>query len=58
MPDAQENYDDIRDAVSRLCAQFPGEYWRRVDREMAYPQEFVTSLTEACLLYTSDAADE
>ena len=47
MPDAPENYDDIRDAVSRLCAQFPGEYWRDVDREMAYPQEFVSALTEA-----------
>jgi len=47
MPDTPENYDDIRDAVSRLCAQFPGEYWRCVDREMAYPTEFVTALTEA-----------
>ena len=47
MPDTPENYDDIRDAVSRLCAQFPGEYWRRVDREMAYPTEFVTASTEA-----------
>ena len=47
MPDTTENYDDIRDAVSRLCVRFPGEYWRRVDREMAYPTEFVTALTEA-----------
>ena len=38
---------DIRDAVAKLCAQFPGEYWRKLDREMAYPKEFVDALTEA-----------
>ena len=47
MPDAPENYDDIRDAVARLCAQYPGEYWRGIDREMKYPTEFVSALTEA-----------
>src|SRR3978361_1439136 len=43
----QENYPDIRDAVARLCAQYPGEYWRKLDREMAYPSAFVDALTEA-----------
>ena len=38
---------EIRDAVRRLCAEFPGEYWRRLDAERAYPTEFVTALTEA-----------
>ncbi len=33
----QDDYADIRDAVAKLCAQFPGEYWRKLDREMAYP---------------------
>ena len=47
MPEAPENYNDIRDAVARLCEQFPGEYWRGVDREMAYPDEFVSALTKA-----------
>ena len=47
MPEAPENYNDIRDAVARLCEQFPGEYWRGVDREMAYPVEFVSALTKA-----------
>jgi alkylation response protein AidB-like acyl-CoA dehydrogenase len=42
-----ETYRELRDAVARLCARFPGEYWRRLDREMAYPQEFVDALTEA-----------
>ncbi|MFL5150702.1 MAG: acyl-CoA dehydrogenase family protein, partial [Microvirga sp.] len=31
----------------RLCAQFPGEYWRELDRENRYPSEFVNALTEA-----------
>lgn len=40
----------IRAAVSALCARFPGEYWRRTDRERAYPAEFVAALTEAGFL--------
>lgn len=47
MFESSDSYGDIRDAVSKLCAQFPGEYWRTVDRQMAYPTEFVTALTEA-----------
>ncbi|MBR0693521.1 acyl-CoA dehydrogenase family protein [Bradyrhizobium lablabi] len=42
-----DDHSDIRDAVAKLCAQFPGEYWRKLDREMAYPKEFVDALTEA-----------
>ena len=38
---------EIRDAVARLCAGFPGEYWREQDRERRYPTEFVRALTEA-----------
>jgi acyl-CoA dehydrogenase len=43
----QDEYSDIREAVAKLCAQFPGEYWRKLDREMAYPKAFVDALTEA-----------
>ena len=43
----QDEFHDIRDAVAKLCAQFPGEYWRKLDREMAYPSAFVDALTEA-----------
>src|SRR3569832_1828934 len=42
-----EDYADIRDAVAKLCAQFPGEYWRKLDRELAYPMAFVEALTQA-----------
>src|SRR6266568_4118559 len=37
----------IRQAVRALCEKFPGEYWRALDRERAYPTEFVTALTQA-----------
>ena len=40
----------IREAVRALCADFPGEYWRKVDRERAYPTEFVQALTGAGFL--------
>src|SRR3954462_13077956 len=40
----------IREAVRALCAGFPGEYWRKLDRERAYPAEFVAALTKAGFL--------
>src|SRR5580693_2150688 len=43
----KQNYPEIREAVAKLCARFPGEYWRDLDRRMAYPSEFVGALTEA-----------
>ncbi len=42
-----DQYQDIRDAVRALCAQFPGEYHRRIDEERGYPEAFVNALTEA-----------
>src|SRR5580658_9074463 len=45
--DNADEHTDIRDAVAKLCAQFPGEYWRKLDREMAYPKAFVDALTES-----------
>lgn len=40
----------IREAVRALCADFPGEYWRKLDRDRAYPAEFVAALTKAGFL--------
>jgi len=45
-----EEIASIRAAVRALCADFPGEYWRKVDRERAYPTEFVEALTKAGFL--------
>ena len=40
----------IRESVRALCADFPGEYWRALDRERAYPTAFVEALTKAGFL--------
>ena len=40
------SHPEIRDAVARLCADFPGEYWREKDKNKDYPSEFVEALTE------------
>jgi acyl-CoA dehydrogenase len=42
-----DEFADIREGVRALCAKFPGEYWRALDRDRAYPTEFVAALTEA-----------
>lgn len=41
-----QGYEDIRDAVRALCAEFPAEYHRKVDQERRYPEEFVDALTQ------------
>jgi acyl-CoA dehydrogenase len=45
--DRRQDHSDIREGVRALCAKFPGEYWRALDRERAYPKEFVAALTDA-----------
>jgi len=40
-------FQDIRDAVRNLCGQFAADYFRRIDAERAYPDEFVSELTKA-----------
>ena len=42
-----DEFADIRTGVRALCAKFAGEYWRGLDRERAYPTEFVAALTKA-----------
>lgn len=42
-----EQYQDIRDGIRSLCAQFPDEYFRKVDEQRGYPDEFVKALTDA-----------
>jgi alkylation response protein AidB-like acyl-CoA dehydrogenase len=45
-----ETFPEIREAVRRLCADFPGKYWQALDRERTYPTEFVKALTDAGFL--------
>ncbi|MBK9020032.1 MAG: acyl-CoA/acyl-ACP dehydrogenase [Sulfuritalea sp.] len=47
MQTAHDAYQDIRDAVRDLCAQYPAEYFRKVDEERGYPEAFVDALTKA-----------
>jgi acyl-CoA dehydrogenase len=44
------DHPEIREAVRRLCAGFPGEYWRELDRERRYPAAFVQALSDAGFL--------
>jgi acyl-CoA dehydrogenase len=46
----EDNHAEIREAVRRLCANFPGSYWQRLDRDRLYPTEFVESLSQAGFL--------
>lgn len=41
------DHEDLRQAVRSLCADFPNAYWRKVDAEAAYPEDFVAALTAA-----------
>jgi acyl-CoA dehydrogenase len=43
----QNSYEDIRDAVRALCAEFPADYFRKIDEERGYPAKFVDALTQA-----------
>ncbi|MEQ8667480.1 MAG: acyl-CoA dehydrogenase family protein [Rhodospirillales bacterium] len=47
MTSEARSYPEIREEVAKLCAGFPGEYWRDVDRDRAYPAAFVGALTQA-----------
>ncbi len=38
---------EIRSAVRQLCSRFGDEYWRALDAQSAYPDEFVRAMTEA-----------
>ena len=42
-----ELYRDLRNAVGEICRRFPNSYWRELDTDRAYPDEFVRMLTEA-----------
>jgi len=46
-PAQRDGHAEIREEVRKLCARFPGEYWRKLDEVRSYPTEFVSALTEA-----------
>jgi hypothetical protein len=42
--DPTAEFDAIREGVARVCAAFPGAYWRDLDSRRAYPTDFVNAL--------------
>ena len=44
---AHQTFEEIREGVRALCAEFPDPYWRALDHERAYPDAFVDALTTA-----------
>ncbi len=50
MVELGEDYPELREAVRRLCAGFPGDYWRGLEEREGYPTEFIAALTEAGFL--------
>lgn len=47
MSHQSDEHAQLRDAVRALCNTFTGEYWRKIDEERGYPEEFVKALTGA-----------
>src|SRR3954471_19997007 len=45
-----EDYPELRQSVRKICEKYPGEYWRKLEDEQAYPTDFVTELTEGGFL--------
>lgn len=48
--DFSEDYAEIRNLVRRVCTDFPGVYWQKLEEAQGYPTEFVSALTAAGLL--------
>ena len=40
-------HPEIRDAIRDLCRHFPDEYFRRIDEQRGYPDDFVAALLDA-----------
>jgi len=40
MPE-EPSHPEVRAAITRLCADYPNDYWRDKDRDKSYPAEFV-----------------
>lgn len=44
------DYPELRDAVRRICSDFPGSYWQALEAAEQYPEAFVKALTESGFL--------
>lgn len=48
--DLGNDYPELREAVARICTDYPPKYWRDLDERSAYPEAFVAALTKAGFL--------
>lgn len=48
--DVDRDYPELREAVQRVCRDFPAAYWRKLDEDCGYPSKFVQALTDAGFL--------
>ena len=49
----EDDYTEFREAVTAICTDFPGKYWRDLEdqpSEGSYPTEFVDALTQSGFL--------
>ncbi len=42
-----EQCPEIRAEIRKFCSKYGDEYWRKLDRERQYPEQFVQELTQA-----------
>jgi acyl-CoA dehydrogenase len=40
-------FPELREGVRQVVSQFDSRYWQEVDEARAFPEKFVTALTEA-----------
>ena len=45
-----DDYPELRESVHKICERYPGEYWRKLEAEQAYPTKFITELTKGGFL--------
>src|SRR6516225_9309313 len=45
-----DDYPELRESVHKICERYPGEYWRKLEAEQAYPTEFIAELTQSGFL--------
>lgn len=50
--DKSDLHSQLRTSIRELCGNYPDSYWRELDRQRAYPEEFVQALTRAGYMAT------
>jgi acyl-CoA dehydrogenase len=45
-----DDYPELRESVHKICERYPGDYWRKLEAEQAYPTEFIAELTQGGFL--------